>query len=67
MLGNTVIHCFFSVWLSFTTKLRFRVRNKVWFKCSPVLYRLASQRLSLKTESKIEFLGPFSGRRKVLV
>ena len=28
----------------------------------PVLYHLAPQRLSLKTQSKIEFLGSFSGR-----
>ena len=33
----------------------------------PVLYHLALQRLSLKTQSKIEFLGPFSSRRNVPV
>ena len=32
-----------------------------------LLYRLAPQRLSLKTQSRIEFLGPLSSCRKVLV
>ena len=32
----------------------------------PVLYHLAPQRLSLKTQSKNEFLGSFSGHRKGL-
>ena len=33
----------------------------------PVLYCLAPQKSSLKTQSKIEFLGPCSSHRKVLV
>ena len=33
----------------------------------PVLYCLAPQRLILKTQSKIQFLGPFSGHRKMPV
>ena len=47
----------YGLWLGFKFSL----------SADQVLYRLATQRLSLKAQSNIEFLEPFSGCRKVLV
>ena len=57
----SVFFCFlqqnYSLWLGFRFSL----------SADQVLYCSATQRLSLKTQSNIEFLEPFSSRRKVLV
>ena len=63
-----ITHCFFSHFSCFLQQnyglgLGFRFGLSV----NPVLYHLALQRLSLKTQLKIEFLGPFSSRRNVPV
>ena len=46
-------------------RLGFRFRFRL--SADQVLYRSATQKLSLKTQSNIEFPEPFSGHRKVLV
>ena len=58
---------FCSVLLFFKINYGLGLALRFGLSVDPVLYRLATQRLSLKTQPKIEFLRLFGGRRKELV
>ena len=62
----TVTHCFFQFCCILQQNYSLGLGFRLGLSVDPVLYCLAPQGLSLKTQSLIEFLGPFSGHRKVL-
>ena len=62
----TVTLCFFSVLLFLRQNYGLGLGFRFSLSVDPVMCRSATQRLSLKTQLKIEFLGSFSGRRKNL-
>ena len=62
-----ITHCFFFVVLYLHQKYGLGLGFRFGLSADPVLHILASLRLSLKTQSKIEFLGLFSSHRKLLV
>ena len=62
----TVTLCFFSVLLFLRQNYGLGLGFRFSLSVDPVMCRSATQRLSLKTQIKIEFLGSFSGRRKNL-
>ena len=62
-----VTHCFFSVFFFLQQHYGSELGFRFGLSVDPILYHLAPQILSLKTQSKIEFLGLFSVCRKVVV